>query len=279
MRLNVGLSLFFVDVLSFHVYTHIQIQMEFLVLSSRVTNLSNYIICDDSANPIIPMLFISKIKRHKQKKPEWSVFWTHAQADIDIHIAKWLNKYSKISDGNDNGDNNCDEEIEILETWHGSCKSRIYTAIINRSEWFNLKKINHNIDSTVNERTNETNTHLVSHAIRMLFGIICNPNVILFNRDDFVFNCKWLLDILLCRAFALAYRTHHSLAPFLSHSLSRSSLLLLSVPSVHPFRLSVWMREPSQLVSIYKQSIDLWSDFFILSMRDYKLCERCTLSR
>lgn len=88
--------------------------------------------------------------------------------------------------------------------------------------------------------------HLVSHASRMLFGIICNPNVvflIVLIANDF-----WIFLSSLCTY--ITFISHHSLALFLSPSFSRSRSLLprlysLSVhPSIPSVRL-VWMRELS----------------------------------
>lgn len=146
-----------------------------------------------------------------------------------------------------------DEEIEILGwnwnvTW---LMQKPYTT-------YQLEVLLYANDSTV-----KANEHLVSHASRMLFGIICSPNVVHFNRRFvLIANDFWILLSSLCtcisRIACLPLLRSRSLR-FVSALRSYARLIRLSVC------LSAWARS----VSAYKQSIDLWSVTFFFSQWDW----------
>lgn len=153
------------------------------------------------------------------------------------------------------------EEIEILGwnwnvTW---LMQKPYTT-------YQLEVLLYANDSTV-----KANEHLVSHASRMLFGIICNPNVVHFNRRFvLIANDFWILLSSLCtcisRIACLPLLRSRSLR-FVSALRSYVRLIRLSVS------LSAWARS----VSAYKQSIDLWSVTFFFSMRLVEALSRLKL--
>lgn len=111
-----------------------------------------------------------------------------------------------------------------------------------------------------NDSTVKANEHLVSHASRMLFGIICNPNVVHFNRRFvLIANDFWILLSSLCTCISRI-----ACLPLLR---SRSLRFVSALRSyVRLIRLSVCLSAWARSVSAYKQSIDLWSvTFFFLN--------------
>lgn len=170
----------------------------------------------------------------------------------DIHIAKrhiniqqnqrrqrrrrqWKNSMKKL------------KFLAGIETWHSSCKSRAHHLSMRSAavcECFNWQAIE----------------HLVSHASRMLFGIICNPNVVTFYQTIH-FNCEWLLNFVV-----EPLHLHSSHIACLPLRRTFAFRLAHRCPFVCPPNSSVCLSAWARSVSAHKQSIDLWSvKYFFLN--------------